>query len=295
MKTWSRIALAAAVIAATAGVTTASMAATNGGGDTPAAFTTRPASQPLSAPNQNGKAFPAVAATPQTKPELVYVPVTPCRIVDTRKGGGAIAANGLRIVNVAGTSGFAPQGGVAGGCGIPTNALSFTGTLGAIAPSGAGGLKSWPNGSPEVNAAAINYFPVAGAVSSGVTLTIRPSAGQNLILRNLGPAVHIYLDVSGYFVPQIQGLINSDGSVATGTSRIVAGSHPGTGSYYITLDRPARECSPSAATYNLYHYISVGLSSSSTPNVISVYTWVLDPTTHKEVPSDYPFFLQVSC
>ncbi|MCW2540743.1 MAG: hypothetical protein JWN95_2468 [Frankiales bacterium] len=295
MKSWSRIAFAAAVIAATAGVTTASLAATSGGADTPAAYTARPASQPLKAPTQSGKAFQNLAATPQTKPELLYVPVTPCRIVDTRKASGPIAANGLRIVNVSGTIGFAPQGGVAGGCGIPANALSFTGTLGVIAPSGSGGLKSWPNGSPEVNAAAINYFHVAGAVSSGVTLTIRPSAGQNLVLRNLGPAVHIYLDVSGYFVPHIQGLIGADGSISTGTSRIVAGSHPGTGSYYITLDRPARECSPSAATYNLYHYISVGLSSSSTPNVISVYSWVLDPTTHKEVPSDYPFFLQVSC
>ena len=48
-------------------------------------------------------------------------------------------------------------------------------------------------------------------------------------------------------------------------------------------------------TYNLFRYASVGLSSSTTPNTISVSVWTLDTTTHQEVPSDFPFFLTVTC
>ena len=45
----------------------------------------------------------------------LYTPITPCRIVDTRKAGGAIGAE-TRTYYVAGTFGFAPAGGTSGGC-----------------------------------------------------------------------------------------------------------------------------------------------------------------------------------
>ncbi|GGL88103.1 hypothetical protein GCM10011594_04640 [Nakamurella endophytica] len=240
---------------------------------------------------------PMVAADPgpQAAPETVYRPLTPCRIVDTRSGGGALGAGVSRAFRVSGTTGFAPQGGKAGGCGIPSGATAIAATTVVINPAGGGYLKAYPEGAAEPNSSVLNYVKTAGAVSSGMTLSIRPLFEPALRVRNVGPAVNVAIDVQGYYIPQAQGLIGSDGTQLGGTTRIVGTSHPGTGSYYITLDRPARQCSPQVSTYNIYRYASVGLSSSTTPNTISVYLWTLDATTHRESPTDYPFFITVTC
>jgi hypothetical protein len=57
--------------------------------------------------------------------DLVYTPVTPCRIIDTRPpgAGGALAPGAPRDFHVAGTAGFDTQGGNAGGCGIALAAI----------------------------------------------------------------------------------------------------------------------------------------------------------------------------
>ena len=49
--------------------------------------------------------------------DLLFVPVSPCRIIDTRLAGGRIAPGpgGVRHFEVAGTTGFEAQGGQAGG------------------------------------------------------------------------------------------------------------------------------------------------------------------------------------
>src|SRR5437773_6789195 len=49
---------------------------------------------------------------------LVYTPVPPCRIIDTRLAGGLIPAGGTRSFRATG-AGFAGQGGIAGSCGVP--------------------------------------------------------------------------------------------------------------------------------------------------------------------------------
>jgi hypothetical protein len=48
--------------------------------------------------------------------DLVFVPVTPCRILDTRLAGGVIAANTTRSFDVTAVSDYAIQGGAAGNC-----------------------------------------------------------------------------------------------------------------------------------------------------------------------------------
>jgi len=287
MNRWSRIILTTAVVAATSvGVCTASIAAQ------PAAQSRQSAAQ--SHQNAASLALTTAALDPQTTPETHFVAVAPCRIVDTRVAGGALGNGASRAFYVGGTFGFAPQGGKAGGCGIPVSATAVAATVAAIGPTTTGYLKAWANGAPEPGSSMLNYFK-ASAVSTGTTQTIQPTSGPSLRIKNAGPTVNVVVDVSGYYVPQIQALIGSDGSIQAGTSRIVSTSHPGTGSYYITLDRPARQCSPMVSTFNLYRYASVGLSSSTTPNTISVYVWDLDPTTHKEVPTNYDFFITVSC
>jgi hypothetical protein len=238
-------------------------------------------------------AAPAAAIDPQLSPETVYTAVKPCRVADTRAGGGILGTNVTRSFYVAGTFGFAPQGGTSGGCGVPIGATSVTVTIAAVGPRGAGNLIAWAAGGAQPNASVLNYF-AEFAVSSGATVPLAATSSPQLSVRNTGPAVHVVLDVTGYYRPQIQALIGGDGSIQAGTGRIVSTSHAGTGFYYLTLDRPARQCSPSAVTYNFGHYASVGLSSSSTPNVVSVSTWNVN-SAGSAVLADLPFFFTATC
>ena len=63
---------------------------------------------------------------------------TPCRIVDTRAAGGAIALNTVRKFRVRGTSGFPSQGGKSGGCSIPASAGAILATISLSSETGNG-------------------------------------------------------------------------------------------------------------------------------------------------------------
>lgn len=52
-----------------------------------------------------------------TTSDLVFTPITPCRIVDTRLAGGPIAGNFTRSFFAINTASFAVQGGSATNCG----------------------------------------------------------------------------------------------------------------------------------------------------------------------------------
>ena len=79
-----------------------------------------PASNPVT------KALGSLAA------DLVFTPISPCRIVDTRVTGARLGAGTTRNLDASNVTGnFTAQGGVASNCGIPANpaalALSVTG------------------------------------------------------------------------------------------------------------------------------------------------------------------------
>ena len=81
-----------------------------------------------------------------TGADLIYTPVSPCRIIDTREAGGPIAGGDTRNFVVVGTTGFGSQGGHTGGCGIPEDATSVMINFIAVAPVTTGHLRAWPYG-----------------------------------------------------------------------------------------------------------------------------------------------------
>src|SRR5262249_57033096 len=91
--------------------------------------------------------------------DLVYTPVTPCRILDTRNFGGAFAGGGeTRSYHAYLTSGtFATQGGAASNCGIPANPAAAA--LNIVTVGGGGFLTAWPFGTTQPNAATMNPAP----------------------------------------------------------------------------------------------------------------------------------------
>jgi len=156
--------------------------------------------------------------------DLLFVPVTPCRIIDTRLAGGRIAPGpaGVRHFEVAGTTGFEAQGGQAGGCGIPLAAgdtpLATAAVINfvAVGPLGPGHLRAWEFGQTPPNASIINYTNVSGLnIANGV---IVPIAGLASIDKDLSidantSQTFIVADVTGYFtrfpIEQFQGGLKS--------------------------------------------------------------------------------------
>jgi hypothetical protein len=154
-------------------------------------------------------AAPAAAAPTlgDSNADLLYVPIPPCRIDDTRLVGGSLAANSTRAFKVNGTDQFQAQGGKAGGCGIPGDAAVPQATAAvlnfvAVAPQGPGDLRAWAYGQPQPLAAVLNYANVPGLnIANGV---IVPIAGSSLYPADLNVSTDVsgtdlVVDVTGYF------------------------------------------------------------------------------------------------
>ena len=134
--------------------------------------------------------------------DLLYTPVEPCRIIDTRLVGGILTTQ--RNFYVAG-SGFAGQGGVAGSCGIPLGpATAAVVNFIAVGPLGAGDFRAWPYPAAPPLASILNYQAVAGLnLANGVVVPIcDPGVSLcNFDISMLADAAgaHVVADVLGYF------------------------------------------------------------------------------------------------
>lgn len=157
--------------------------------------------------------------------DLVYTPVAPCRILDTRNvAAGPIAANATRNFVAFGVSSFASQGGSATNCGVnPLAATAVAINLTAVSPSIAGYATAYPFGSPQPLAASINY--AAGDVVNNALIvqTPNPIASFDFTLYSFASS-HYVADIVGYFAPpvatalQCQDTLTTDTSVAAGAT-----------------------------------------------------------------------------
>jgi len=118
-----------------------------------------------------------------------FVPVTPCRVFDTRNpagpfGGPSIAAGTARSFAVPNSA-----------CGIPASALAYSVNVTVVPPGPLGYLTVWPAGLPQPGVSTMN--------SDG-----RIKANSAMVPAGTGGAVSVYatdltdvvLDIGGYFV-----------------------------------------------------------------------------------------------
>ncbi len=167
--------------------------------------------------------------------DLVYTPVTPCRVFDSRVsagGPGPIAANSQRNVLVTGTIGFPSQGGAVGGCGVPVGATSAIINFVTVLPAGPGNIRAWAVANPQPPAplaAVMNYGTVTGlpALANGVAVPLCNPAATSCVAGDLRlqadtSATDILGDVVGYF-GAAAGLVTSVNSI-TGPVTIAPGS-----------------------------------------------------------------------
>ncbi len=121
--------------------------------------------------------------------ELVFTPVIPCRLIDTRSpplpAPLPFAAGETRNYDLIGPNDYSSIGGNAAGCGIPADFVYFV-VVGfartnkvralalnivAVGPDGPGDFRAWPTGASIPNASVINYANVAGLnIANGIIL-----------------------------------------------------------------------------------------------------------------------------
>lgn len=135
-----------------------------------------------------------------TTRDLVYTPITPCRIVDTRNTPlGAIPANGSRSFVAAGVTDYLQQGGTNGSCGMaleaPT-ALALNVTV--VLPTIAGYTTVFPYGTARPTTASVNY--AAGAIVNNAIVAAVPTpvASFDFTVYSYAQA-HYVVDLVGYF------------------------------------------------------------------------------------------------
>ena len=200
-------------------------------------------------------------AKPQLKvagsgPELVYTPITPCRILDTRfSGGGSFTAGttqSFKATNPAGT--FSSQGGSPTNCAIPVKAQSVTVNF-TVFNTGAGPafITAWPFNQPNPGTATLNWTSPGAQVANGAILPVCTGAGCTFDFNVFASSsTDLVADIVGYFTQpsggfvltvapsgaqytSIQAAIDAAAAVATGSQPYLVKVAPGNYFEHVTL------------------------------------------------------------
>jgi hypothetical protein len=153
---------------------------------------------------------PKAWATPQedlgeTTSQLVFTPIPPCRMVDTRTP--ALARTGILAVGVSRafdltTAGYGEgQGGQVAGCtGLPGfSHFGWAVNITAVGYTGIGGLKVYPFGGVEPATSIINYVPDGWAIANNGHVTGCYGCGDDIRIVSFTSPTHVIVDVMGYY------------------------------------------------------------------------------------------------
>ncbi|MEO6155669.1 MAG: hypothetical protein ABIP16_08075 [Thermomonas sp.] len=146
----------------------------------------------------------AIAVTPEAlgdaASDLVFVPVTPCRLFDTRVAGGVIPADGTRTFDITAASNYTAQGGSATNCGVGASGnfaaamINFT----VVTPNGGGYITAYPFLGTQPLAATVNY--ASGSVVGNVaTVKLDQGASSAELSVYSFAQTHLVGDIVGYF------------------------------------------------------------------------------------------------
>ena len=123
---------------------------------------------------------------------LRFIPITPCRVVDTRNpngpfGGPAIPAEGSRDFAIP-----------SGGCGIPSTASAYSLNI-TLVPVGddVGFMTAWPAGFTRPFTSTLNSPD--GRIKANAAIV--PAGANGAISIYASSTTHVVLDINGYFVP----------------------------------------------------------------------------------------------
>jgi pseudomonalisin len=126
-----------------------------------------------------------------TTSTLQFIPVTPCRIADTRNatgafGGPELAGGSTRTFNIPDSA-----------CGIPSTAVAYSLNVTVVPSQSLGYLTIWPAGQAQPIVSTLNSYD--GRVKANATIT--PAGTSGGVSVYVTDTTHFILDIDGYFVP----------------------------------------------------------------------------------------------
>lgn len=167
--------------------------------------------------------------------DLVFTPIQPCRIIDTRStAAGAIAANATRSFVAVNASNFTSQGGSATNCGtLGLAATAVAINLTAVTPSANGYATVFPFGTAQPLSSNVNYYTGITAANGVIAQIPNPLSSFDFTIYSNAQS-HYVVDILGYFAPpnvtplQCVDTANTTvtGIVAGGTANAVAPACP---------------------------------------------------------------------
>ena len=136
------------------------------------------------------------AVTPSDK--LEYAPVTPCRIVDTRKAGGALTPGDIRNYNVRGI--VVSQGGDPAGCPSPDGEphgvhVNVT----AVPMEGSGNLRIFSFRTTPPIASLVNYKTGVQNIANSTAVKTCFNCDKDISIQSNFGTAHTVIDVLGYY------------------------------------------------------------------------------------------------
>ena len=154
------------------------------------------------APGQ-GSATAVAAKFGDLNQDLVYTPVQPCRIVDTRSTAlGTIAASSTRSFISVNSANFTNQGGSATSCGtLGVSATAVALNVTAVGYPGTGHATVYPFGTTRPTAASVNYNAGTFATNNGIIAQIPNPLSSSDFTIWTAQTSHFVVDIVGYFAP----------------------------------------------------------------------------------------------
>lgn len=134
-----------------------------------------------------------------TSSDLVYTPVTPCKIVDTRYGGGGfIAAGSTRNYQTYGSLGF--QGGSS--CSSPRGEPSAVHlSVVVVTPNGQGNIKTHPYLTSSSTGLAVNFANIGTNLANAGTVGVTRYNTYDISVSANNAGAHVTIQVLGYYYP----------------------------------------------------------------------------------------------
>jgi len=121
-----------------------------------------------------------------------FYTLTPCRLVDTRNangpsGGPVLPASGQRSFTLTGV------------CGVPATAKAISVNVAVTGPTASGFLKLYPGDGLAPLASSINFAAGQTRANNAILLLATDGSGSLRVQNGSTGAVHVILDVNGYF------------------------------------------------------------------------------------------------
>ena len=130
-----------------------------------------------------------------------FVPITPCRLFDTRPGSDNVGARSTPVA--AGEVLTVQARGPSGLCNLPSDATGVALNVAIVNPTAASFLTVYPADATRPLAANLNW--VAGQEPTPNAVTAALAGDGRLAFYNLAGSVDLAVDVDGYYVPSTAG------------------------------------------------------------------------------------------